>query len=109
MAGDEWRHQEKSKPPSPLFCVNVASKGLSICVSRLESTVARGSQVLILRDLGNVGDAGILELRDGARSFGSRCSLRIRILRRMLSGLQMEAERGRPVLESLGGVGRREF
>ncbi len=37
--------------PLPLFFVNVASKGLSICVSRLESTVARGSQVLLLKEL----------------------------------------------------------
>jgi hypothetical protein len=51
VASDEWPDQEKSKLPSPLFLVNVASKGLSICVSRLESTVARGSQVLIPKEL----------------------------------------------------------
>ncbi len=37
------------------------------------------------RPMGNVGHVVILALRDGVGSFGSRCSLRIRILRRMLS------------------------
>ncbi len=50
---------------------------------------------------GNVGDARILELRDGVRSFGSRCSLRIRILRRMLSvdseGVGAEVDSSEPV------------
>jgi hypothetical protein len=47
----EVRKSEIRNPPPPLVFVNVASKGLSIYVSRLESTVARGSQVLHVKDL----------------------------------------------------------